>query len=445
MKRLNDSFPVDYRLLDADVQGSIAWAHALEQAGVLTEAEAAKIVKGLRAIAKKGTENLPLDDHEDVHSYVESALGEIVGPLAKKLHTGRSRNDQVATDLRLWLREAVNDAIEPVLDLTEALARKAEEEHDSIMPGYTHLKQAEPVTFGHWCLAYVEMLLRDVDRFESALERGDECPLGSGAVAGTPIDIDRESLARELGFSRPTGNSLDSVASRDFEADALFACSMLLSHLSRMAADLIFFSADETAYVEFPDALATGSSRMPQKKNPDLLELVRAHAARSAGELSGFLTLMHGLPLAYNKDLQLDKEPLFRSFELLESLLPALGRLVIGLTIDRERMKAAASSDLLLSTAVMDSMASRDVPFREAHEIVSRRIGEAIRKGVTLAELGPDGKITKEDLRELDATRAVARKAATGGTSPKRVRKAAATALKRIEKARAKQNRESGR
>ena len=434
LRRFNDSFSFDCELLADDVTGSIAWAEALARAGVLGDAEMRQITAALREIADIAGEGaaLPLADYEDVHSYVEAMLRMRVGDLAGKLHTGRSRNDQVATDLKLFLRRVTSEAMELVAQVAEVLARRAAEEAASPMPGYTHLKQAEPITFGHWCLAYVEMLLRDLDRFGAALARGNESPLGSGALSGTPIDLDRDALARALGFARATANSVDAVADRDFAADYLYAASLLLTHLSRLAEDLIFFTSDEVAYAELPDAMSTGSSRMPQKKNPDVLELVRGHAGRSIGELVSLLALLKGLPLAYDKDLQLDKEPLFRTAKTLRLALPALARLLEGLTLDHARMRAAASKDLLLATTLADAIAARGVPFREAHDRVSARIGEALRAGRTLHELGASDEITAEDLEALQVERALDGRHALGGTAPARVREAAEIAKQRI-------------
>ena len=407
LRQFNDSFSFDHQLFAVDVEGSIVWARALEKAQVITADEAEKLVAVLQQIPAPKT----FDDHEDVHSYVEAKLYEKAGSLAGKLHTGRSRNDQVATDLRLWLKRAADDAVEVTRSLSIALASRAVEEAATAMPGYTHSKQAEPITFGHWCLAYVEMLMRDIDRFETAHDRGDECPLGAGALAGTPLNIDREALARSLGFARATANSIDSVADRDFAVEYLFCASLLLSHLSRLAEDLIFFTSDEAAYAELPDALATGSSRMPQKKNPDVLELVRGHAARSIGELTGLLALLKGLPLAYDKDLQLDKEPLFRTYTTLRTALPALTALVGDLILDRDRMRAAASSPLLLATDAADELAAKGIPFREAHEIVGRNRQQSFNPIETI----------------------LAKKAALGGTSPERVREAALRALEQLK------------
>ena len=435
LKRFNDSLSFDRALLAEDVAGSIAWARALEKAGALTPTEARKLVRGLEVIARKAAEDpasVPKEGHEDVHSYVEATLFATVGLVAGKLHTGRSRNDQVATDLRLWLKGAIEEARGDLLGLAAMLASRALEEAASPLPGYTHMKRAEPVTFGHWALAYVEMLLRDADRLDAALRRGDECPLGAGALSGTPVAVNRGVLARSLGFARPTANSLDAVSDRDMGADYLHAAAVLLGHLSRLAEDLIFFSSDECRFVELPDALATGSSRMPQKKNPDVLELVRGHAGRAIGELAGFLALTKGIPLAYDKDLQLDKEPLFRTRETLALALAALSPLVGGLTLDREAMASAASDDRLLATALADALARRGVAFRQAHEIVGKRFALAERAGKTLRELGPGDGITAKDLEAIDLARVLARRDVSGGTAPRRVAQAARFASARI-------------
>ena len=408
LRRLNDSFAFDRELFDDDVEGSIAWARALADVGVLNDDELDLILGALVRIEPPTS-----GDYEDVHSYVEAKLYELIGAGAGKLHTGRSRNDQVATDLKLWLKRACNEALDVVATLIATLATRASEEAATPMPGYTHSKQAEPITFGHWCLAYVEMLRRDRARFTSAAERGDECPLGSGALAGTPLSIDRDELARSLSFARATANSIDGVSDRDFAAEYLFVSAMLLTHLSRLAEDLIFFTSDEAAYAELPDAMATGSSRMPQKKNPDVLELARGYAARSIGELTGFIALLKGLPLAYDKDLQLDKEPLFRTRAVIASLLPALNELIAGLSLDRDRMRTAAGGDALIATAVADALAATGMPFREAHDQVSRNLANlpslAKQHGVTL-----DGMLAKKN--------------SYGGTAPDRVRAAAAAA-----------------
>ena len=433
LRRFNDSFSFDRELFAADVEGSIAWAKALEKAGVLTAPESERITKALSEIAspEPGAQSPELL-HEDVHSYVEARLREQVGDLAGKLHTGRSRNDQVATDLKLWLKQACAELDANIVRLARTLAGRAVDEASTAMPGYTHSKRAEPVTFGHWSLAYAGMLRRDLSRLRDTIARNDTCPLGSGALSGTPLAIDRDALAKSLGFARATANSLDGVSDRDFATDYLYVAAMLLSHLSRLAEDLIFFTSDEAGFAELPDAMSTGSSRMPQKKNPDVLELVRGHAGRSIGELTGLLALLKGLPLAYDKDLQLDKEPLFRTRVVLALALPALNELFANLKLNRDAMRAAASHDLLLATEVADAMASRGIPFRKAHEIVSARIGEAIRQKKTLRELGATNEITDLDLAALDVDKALAKRSAAGGASPERVTEAAQLALKEL-------------
>ncbi|HEX8619404.1 MAG TPA: argininosuccinate lyase [Thermoanaerobaculia bacterium] len=457
LRALNDSFAFDRALLAEDVEGSIAWARELGEAGVLSTDESEKLVQALVSCGAAGfspPNNQQVGglnpaappDAEDVHSFVEDSLRAHVGDLAGKLHTGRSRNDQVATDLKLWLKKACADFDALVTSLARALATKACDEAATAMPGYTHLKQAEPITFGHWCMAYVAMLQRDLSRVRDAMSRGDECPLGSAALAGTPLRIDRERLAQSLGFARATANSLDAVSDRDFAAEYLFCASMLLTHLSRLAEDLIFFTSDEANYAELPDAMATGSSRMPQKKNPDVLELTRGHAARATGELTGFLALLKGLPLAYNKDLQLDKEPLFRTRTTLALLLPALTALIAGLQLNRDRMRAAAASPLLLATDAADELAAQGIPFREAHDIVSRELTASPTPDVILSKAkdlpsrngeGPSPssrlRMTTDSGRNAPLDRVLAKKNVLGGTAPERVLAAAKAALETLD------------
>jgi argininosuccinate lyase len=429
LSRLNDSLSFDRALLAEDIEGSIAWARSLGNAGVLKSGEVRALTRALEAV---GAESPPSDGHEDVHSFVEARLVPRVGALSGKLHTGRSRNDQIAVDLRLYLRKAFAEAKSGALVVADALARRAAQEAGTPMPGYTHGRRAEPITFGHWCLAYVEMLLRDASRLAAAGALSDECPLGAGALSGSPVPIDRRALATSLGFARPAANSLDAVSDRDAAADYLYAGALLLSHLSRLAEDVIFFSSDETGFLSLPDRLATGSSRMPHKKNPDLLELLRAHAARAAGDVAGFLAMLKGLPLAYNKDLQLDKEPVFRLRATLAAALPAAAELVLGLALDRPRMRAAAADDRFLATELADALAARGVPFRRAHAIVGRRVARAERTGTTIRGLGPSAHVLSADLAAIDIGRALARRRSFGGTAPRNVARAAATARRRI-------------
>ena len=432
LRALNDSLRFDRELFAVDVEGSLAWADALAKAGVLSAAEEKRLQAGLRAVLAAGPPLATATD-EDVHAFVERELTERIGPLGGKLHTGRSRNDQVATDLRLYVRDAFDEVIVSTRLVAKALATRAEAEAATPMPGYTHSKRAEPVTFGHFCLAHTEPLLRDVDRLRAARTRANECPLGSGALSGTPIAVDRQKLAASLGFDRPTANSMDGVADRDFVADYLYSATLLLSHLSRLAEDLIFFQSDEAGFVALPDALATGSSRMPQKKNPDLLELCRGHAGRALGELTGLLALLKGLPLAYDKDLQLDKEPVFRVRALLNVLLPAVAALLDGLSLDRAAMARAAGDERLLATALADALSDRGVPFRKAHEIVGSRFREAEEAGTSMSALGPSAEITRQDLTALDLRRVLERRSSVGGTAPKRVKAAAVAAKRRLK------------
>jgi argininosuccinate lyase len=433
LRRFNDSFGFDRELLAHDVAGSIAWAGALRKAGAISRTEERKLARALERVAAEGLPGDP-GDHEDIHAYVEAAVARKAGRAAGKLHTGRSRNDQVATDLRLWLRDAFGEAREEVGELARVLARRGEKEAATAMPGYTHGKRAEPVTFGHCCLAYVEMLLRDAARFREAAARADECPLGSGALSGSPVPVDRTALAAALGFARPTANSLDAVSDRDGAADYLYAGALLLSHLSRLAEDVIFFSSDETGFVELPDALSTGSSRLPHKKNPDVLELARGHAGRAIGELAGLLAVLKGLPLSYDKDLQLDKEPLFRMRAVLAAALPALRLLVAGLVLDRRKMRAAAEHGPALATELADALAARGVPFRKAHALVGRYVAAAGAAGRGLRDTAPPAGITARDLSALDLDRALGSRRCLGGTSPARVRAAARSAGRRIRR-----------
>ena len=438
LRELNDSFAVDQALVEEDIAGSIAWVDALKAAEVLTPDQAGSMRGALEDIREDcRTSNLLTEAvrerrHEDVHSFVEAQLVERVGEAGRRLHTGRSRNDQVATDLRLWLRSAFAEVRSGVLALSEAFANRALESAGQAMPGYTHLKRAEPVTFGHWCLAWVEMLRRDIDRFEAAARRADECPLGAGALAGSPVPVNRHEIASALGFAAPCANSIDAVSSRDAVVDWHHATASLMTNLSRFAEDVIVFSSDEFGYLRLPDRMATGSSRMPQKKNPDLLELVRGLAARAIGDLAAILGVLKGIPLSYDKDLQLDKEPLIAQRRVLSVILPALTRLVETIEIDGDRMRAAASEDALVATAVADRMAARGVPFRTAHEEVGRIVAEAERRGVSLREVGPSGSINEDDLSALDVDRALQGKDVFGGTAPARVETAAQAAIARI-------------
>jgi argininosuccinate lyase len=371
------SFRFDRRLFEDDVTGSIAWAHALGRAGVLPPDEARAIEDALTRILEEGRANPAIitGSDEDVHSFVERILIERLGDAGRRLHTGRSRNEQVSVDFRLYLRRRIPVLQRAIAGVIDGLARQAASAGDALMPAYTHFRPAQPVLVAHFFLSHVASLRRDFDRFAIAQGDADALPLGSGAIAGTAYAIDVDALARDLGFSRVVTNSIDASSDRDFAATFLYACSMTMVHLSRMAEDLIILCGDEYRFFELSDALSTGSSMMPQKKNPDPLELVRGKTGRTIGHLMALLTTIKGLPTGYNKDLQEDKEGVFDAEDTLAGCLAVMRSVVAGLTLDRERAEAAASG-LLLATDVADYLVGRGVPFRRAHEIV----GALVRK-----------------------------------------------------------------
>ena len=429
-RAINDSLPFDCRLVQEDIEGSIAWAGALRDAGVLTPDETTRTVAALVEIAelaKAAPEAVRDAGDEDVHAWVEARLIERVGDLGKKLHTGRSRNDQVATDLRLWTRREVMERQAEIRGAQEALLRLAERERDAVLPGYTHLQRAQPVLLAHWCLAYFEMLQRDHERLGDASKRLSRCPLGSGALAGTSYPIDRDALAEALGFAGPTLNSLDAVSDRDFVVEVLAAVALCSVHLSRLAEDLVFYASDEAGFVELDDSVTSGSSLLPQKKNPDALELIRGKAGRLLGSLVSVLVTLKGLPLAYNKDLQEDKVPLFDAMDNL-----SLGLKVIPPILDRLRFhhdKAAAAVDGSYANAVdlADYLVARGVPFREAHTISGQVVQRALHQGLTLDELPLDDmtKVSpqiKADIHAFIAVReSLNKRNVLGGTSPAQV------------------------
>src|SRR5688500_6698527 len=335
----NRSFPFDHRLFEVDVRASIAYCAALERAGVVSPAEATDIRHGLESILARGVED---DLSEDVHSFVEARLVELIGDTGRKLHTGRSRNDQVATDFRLWMREALDDLNGLIREAQTALVEFAEGNREVVIPGYTHLQRAQPVLLAHWCLAYFEMLARDRERLSDARRRVNIMPLGSAALAGTSFPIDRERLAKSLGFAGVSRNSLDAVSDRDFCVEFLSACSLMMVHLSRLAEDIIIYSTTEFGFFELGDAIATGSSLMPQKKNPDSMELVRGKAGRVFGNLQAMLTTLKGVPLAYNKDRQEDKEAVFEAFDTVSACLEVSSTVLKNLSVNGDRAAAAA-------------------------------------------------------------------------------------------------------
>ena len=389
-QRFNDSLPFDRRLLPQDVVGSRAWAAALGAAGVLDPEDVERIDAALEDIlASVEADPTLIEDavDEDVHSFVERELVERVGDLGKRLHTGRSRNDQVATDLRLWTLAAIDARIAELQASIDALVRLAERERDTAFPGYTHLQRAQPILFAHWCLAYVEMLRRDVSRLMDARTRTAVCPLGAAALSGTAWPVDREQLAVDLGFDSAAPNSLDAVSDRDFVIESLAAIATCSMHLSRLAEDLVFYASGEAGLVVLPDGLCSGSSIMPQKKNPDALELIRGKCGMQLGRLVGVLTTMKALPLAYNKDMQEDKVPLFEAMDELSICLQVLAPLLDGITLDRTRAIEAATGDFANATELADHLARAGVPFREAHHQVGRLVAEAIELRSTLEDL----------------------------------------------------------
>jgi argininosuccinate lyase/amino-acid N-acetyltransferase len=388
--RFNRSFGFDKRLFEADVRGSVAHCNALERAGVLSPDDAEAIRKGLELLVKQSrTDPAFLEDAaaEDVHSFIESSLVAAIGDAGKKLHMGRSRNDQIATAMRIWTREACGTIDAKTGNVQSALVALAKRFEGSVLPGYTHLQRAQPVLFAHWCLAYFEMLRRDRERLQDCRRRLNVSPLGSAALAGTSYPIDRFATADELGFEGISRNSLDAVSDRDFCAEFVFCLSLLLAHLSRLAEDIILYCSSEFGFFELSDNVATGSSIMPQKKNPDSMELVRGKSGRVFGDLIGLLTTIKGLPLAYNKDLQEDKEAVFDAFDTAVGCLSVTATVLEGLKLNEKAARAAASSNFQNATELADYLSRKGVPFRSAHEIAGRIVLKAVRLEVRLEEM----------------------------------------------------------
>ncbi|MCD7820647.1 MAG: argininosuccinate lyase [Clostridiales bacterium] len=385
----NASIGFDARLYQQDITGSIAHATMLGEQGIISQEDAAEIINGLKAILadiEAGEVEFSLDN-EDIHMNIETILTQRIGDAGKRLHTGRSRNDQVAVDFRLFVKEEIPVIIGQILDLEKVLIRKAEENLTTVMPGYTHLQRAQPTTFAHYMMAYANMLRRDVTRFEDCLERMDECPLGAGALATSTYPVDRERTAQLLGFKKPTDNSLDSVSDRDYAIEFLSACSMLMMHLSRFSEEVILWCSWEFKFVDLDDAYSTGSSIMPQKKNPDVAELVRGKTGRVYGDLVSLLTVMKGLPLAYNKDMQEDKEPVFDAIDTVEMCVPVFAAMLDTLTVRPKNMSKAAAGGFINATDCADYLTKRGMPFREAYMIVGRLVNMCIKSGETLETL----------------------------------------------------------
>ncbi|MEN4803505.1 argininosuccinate lyase [Pantoea agglomerans] len=440
-KQFNDSLRFDYRLAEQDIIGSVAWSKALVTVNVLTQDEQQQLEAALNTLldeVREDPEQILQSDAEDIHSWVEGQLIDKVGALGKKLHTGRSRNDQVATDLKLWCKVQIEALLGATRDLQQALVVTAEANQDAVMPGYTHLQRAQPVTFAHWCLAYVEMLARDESRLQDTLKRLDVSPLGCGALAGTAYEIDRQQLAGWLGFASATHNSLDTVSDRDHVLELLSDAAIGMVHLSRFAEDMIFFNTGEAGFIELSDKVTSGSSLMPQKKNPDALELIRGKCGRVQGALTGMMMTLKGLPLAYNKDMQEDKEGLFDALDTWLDCLHMSVLVLDGLQVKRPRCQEAAEQGYANSTELADYLVAKGVPFREAHHIVGEVVVAAIGQGValealSLAQLQQFSAVIGEDVYPILALQScLDKRNAQGGVSPQQVARAIGDAKQRL-------------
>jgi argininosuccinate lyase len=431
MERFSASHQFDRKLYEHDIQGSIAYAEMLEKTGILTNEESARLARALTEVRAEIAEGrLAFSDGlEDIHMHIESRLIEKVGDLGKKLHTGRSRNDQVSIDMRLYVKAELSELGDRLTDLMRALLDRAGEEKATLLPGYTHTRRAQVVTFGHHLLAYYFMCKRDRERVLQARSRADVLTLGSGALAGSTIPIDREFLKERLGFARVSENSMDAVADRDFVLDALYAAAVIMLHLSRLAEDLILFSTEEFQFISLPDELCTGSSLMPHKKNPDALELIRGKAGRTTGDLMGLFATVKGLPMTYNRDLQEDKEPLFHGVETAKDALAVAALAIRGFTVDRERMERAARESYMPAVEAAEYLAARGVPFREAHHIVGTMVRECEAKRrflwqMTVDEFRVYSPAFEEDIvRLMDPNAILSARKTAGGASVEEVEK----------------------
>jgi len=434
------SIPFDWRLYQHDIAGSIAHAKMLAKQGIISAKDANIIVKGLTAIKKeiKDGKFLFKPELEDIHMNIEASLIKKVGEVGGKLHTARSRNDQVALDMRLFTKEAISETRAKIREFQQAIIELAEKNKNVVMPGYTHLQPAQPVLLTHHLLAYFQMLQRDVERFNCCLKRTDVMPLGGGALAGVTYDIDREFLARELGFSQISQNSMDAVSDRDFILEYEAAASICMMHLSRLAEEIILWSSAEFNFIELDEAYATGSSIMPQKKNPDVAELARGKTGRVYGHLMAMLTMMKALPLSYNRDLQEDKEGLFDTVDTLLSTLDVFTGMVKTLRVKAENMEKAAGQGYILATDLADYLVKKGKPFRSAHQIVGKLVSYAVGKNKTLGELSLAeykrfSSLFGKDVRSITVESSLAARNVIGGTAPKQVDKALAAAKKQIK------------
>ncbi|MDO5072129.1 MAG: argininosuccinate lyase [Pasteurella multocida] len=440
-KDFNDSLRFDYRLAEQDIEGSIGWSKALVSVGVLTVQEQQQLESALNTLlieVRSNPQAILQDDAEDIHSWVESKLIDKVGNLGKKLHTGRSRNDQVALDIKMWCKQRVIELQSSLHALQCKLVETAENNQHAVMPGYTHLQRAQPITFAHWCMAYVEMLDRDYSRLTDAYQRMNSCPLGSGALAGTAYAIDREQLALDLGFDVATRNSLDSVSDRDHIVELLSTASLSMAHLSRFAEDMIIFNSGESNFVELSDRVTSGSSLMPQKKNPDACELIRGKAGRVMGALTGMLMTLKGLPLAYNKDMQEDKEGIFDALDTWQDCIDMAALVLDGIQVNVERTKEAALKGYSNATELADYLVAKGVPFRDSHHVVGETVVYAIQQhkaleALSVAEFKQFSDVVEEDVYQiLSLQSCLDKRCAKGGVSPLRVAEAIAEAKARL-------------
>ena len=441
MEEINASIDFDKALAAQDIAGSKAHARMLADQGIITTEDAAKIIAGLDTIASEiGEEKFIFSRAlEDIHMNIEARLKDLIGEPAGRLHTARSRNDQVATDMRLWVRDAIDEIDGQLHALLSALAAKADAHHDAVMPGFTHLQSAQPVTFGHHLLAYVEMFARDRGRFADARRRLNESPLGAAALAGTAFPIDRDNIAAALGFDRPAANSLDAVSDRDFALETLAAASICAMHLSRFAEEIVIWTSAQFGFVALSDRFTTGSSIMPQKRNPDAAELVRAKAGRIIGALNALLIVMKGLPLAYSKDMQEDKEQLFDALPALSLCLAVMAGMVTDMEPDRERLKAAAGAGYATATDLADWLVRETgLPFRDAHQVTGKLVAAAEQRGLALEALpladmqAVHPAITGQVFDVLSVEASVESRTSFGGTAPVNVRAQARQWLARL-------------
>ena len=442
-RQVNDSLPFDQVMAVQDLQGSVVWSRALHKAGVLSADEQAQLESALNELtqqAEAGELDFAASTEEDIHSFVEAALIDKLGDVGRKLHTGRSRNDQVATDFRLWVREHIDSLRQDLTALMRALLNTANRHRDAVIPGYTHLQRAQPILFAHWCLAYVEMFKRDVSRLDDLRKRLNQCPLGSGALAGTTYPVDRHDIAQQLGFDGPCLNSLDAVSDRDFVLELLFGASTSMMHISRMAEDLIFYNSGEAGFLQLGDEVTSGSSLMPQKKNPDALELMRGKCGRVFGALQGLLVTMKGLPLAYNKDMQEDKEGAIDTVNQWHCCLCIAAEVLDSLSLNEARCREAAAQGFANATELADYLVGKGIPFRTGHDIAGQVVLKALEQGCAIEDLPLTSlqavcdKIEDDVYPVLQLEYGVNKRNILGGTSSETVVKALYQELEALDK-----------